>query len=271
MKLIASLITHNEANRFLKLCIESLLGFCDEIRVLEDDSTDGTHKILSEMKAKVLRNDYRMFFEHEGRARQKLLEWTMEGNPTHILAIDADEFVADGQLLRAELEKPVEALTMSERRRRSPRMTPVGVWSLQMQEIWGATDDVLNIRQDGGWKEHPVPIVFTVPPPEDREALRHWQIPDRALACGRVPKEVGFRAGRLRERPVTQILHYGWACKKDRAARHARYVEHDGGKHHAGSHLNSIMCSDNRVRMTEREWPESLAAAKAGLLARINQ
>ena len=269
MKLVASLITHNERQRFLEPCIKSLLGFCDEIRVVDDDSTDGTHKMLADLGAIVLRNDYRMFFEHEGRARQKLLEWTMEGQPTHVLAIDADEFVADGQLLRAELDKPVEILSMIERRRRSPRMMSSGVWSLQMQEIWGATDNCLNIRQDGGWKEHPVPIVFTVP--QDRQALRHWRIPDRALACGRVPTEVAVRSNRTQGPAVTQLLHYGWACEADRAERHARYVKHDGGKHHAGSHLDSIMWGDSRVQLTQRAWPDSLAAAKAGLLARINQ
>ena len=37
------------------------------------------------------------FYEHEGRARQKLLTLTQELEPTDVLAIDADEFVADGQ------------------------------------------------------------------------------------------------------------------------------------------------------------------------------
>lgn len=269
LKLVASLILRNENDRFLKPCVESLQTFCDEIRAVDDNSNDGSYQTLQNMGVEVVRNDRSMFYEHEGRARQRLLEWTMEGNPTHVLAIDADEFVADGQALRAALEAPTPMPTAQERRQRRA-LPAVGVWGLQMQEIWGAGEEWLSVRQDGGWKEHPVPIVFAVPT-MNRQTVRHWRIPDRALACGRVPTEVAARSNRGHSPAVTQLLHFGWACESDRHERHHRYVVHDGGAHHASKHLDSIMWVDRRVLRTRRAWPESLVAAKPGLLERINR
>lgn len=115
-----------------------------------------------------------------------------------------------------------------------------------------------------------MPILFTVPS-MDRGTSRHWRLPDRALACGRVPTEVAVRSNRSNAPVVADILHFGWSCEKDRAARHHRYVVHDGGKHHASPHLDSIMFPDEKVKMTTRPWPESLGPWKTGLVDRINR
>jgi glycosyltransferase involved in cell wall biosynthesis len=253
MKLVASLIVQNEARRFLKPCIEALLEYCDEIRAIDDNSTDGSYEIMRELGVEVRRNDRSMFFEHEGKARQSLLEWTMVAEPTVVLAIDADEFVDNGPELRRILEKP----------------NPSGVWALQMEEVWGADERNLSIRQDGGWKEHPVGIVYWVPPDHatNRQTKRNWRIPDRALACGRVPHLVGVW-GRLNKPAVASLLHFGWACEADREDRYQRYVKHDGGQHHAGSHLDSIMWPDTKVSLTKKKWPPGID--KETLLKRIN-
>src|SRR5262245_21066405 len=121
VKLVASMIVRNELGRYLRPCINALLGYCDEIRVLDDGSDDGTYEYLSESPlTRVLRNDGPTFFEHEGAARQRLYEWTLQAQPTHILAIDADEFVEDGHRLRGQLDLARAA------------------WSLCIQEIWQA-------------------------------------------------------------------------------------------------------------------------------------
>ena len=270
MKLVASLITRNEADKYLVQCIESLQGFCDEIRAVDDDSTDGTHSLMQKMGVEVLRNDRSMFYEHEGRARQQLLEWTMEAEPTHILVVDGDELVVGGHMLREELMKPVPVPTLRERRQRGRGQQAAMVWRLQMQEIWGATEDHLLVRQDGDWKEHPVPICFYVPPMEfDRRLQRHWRIPDRALACGRIPNEVAVASNRTQTEPTAAVLHLGWSCEADRWARHQRYVKHDGGAHHASKHLDSIMWDDSKVLLTHRPWPDGVD--KHTILERINR
>ena len=254
MKLVASLITRNEAGRFLEPCIKALLEFCDEIRVIDDNSTDGSAELMEGMGVQVMRNERSVFYEHEGRARQTLLEWTMEGEPTVVLSIDADEFVDDGPALRKILEKPNAS----------------GVWALQMQEIWKADAQRLSVRQDGGWKEHPVGVVYWVPPDRatNRQIRRNWVIPDRALACGRVPHIVGVW-GRLNKPTVGNLLHFGWTCEADRDARYQRYVVHDGGVHHNSDHLTSIMFDDSKVELTRRKWPKGID--KAALLKRVNE
>ena len=271
VKLVASLITRNEKEKYLRHCIELLQGFCDEIRAVDDDSTDGTHSLMQEMGVQVLRNDRSMFYEHEGRARQTLLDWTMEAEPTHILVVDGDELVVDGDKLRAKMLEPQPLPSLRERRQRGARMGPVTVWRLQMQEVWGATEQHLLIRQDGGWKEHPVPICFAVPHMRhgDRQAIRHWRLPDRALACGRVPMEVAVASNRALNAAAATCLHLGWACEADRYARHQRYVVHDGGAHHASRHLDSIMWPTDRVVLSQRPWPDGVD--KQTILERINR
>lgn len=255
MKLVAMMVVHNEADRYLRLCLESLLTFCDEIRVLNDGSTDKTAQILDDYGAVSLHMPVSTFYNHEGQARQALLEWTMLSQPTHVLAIDADEFVADGQALRAAIEHG--AVT--------------GVWKLTMTEVWKADEQSLLIRTDGDWSPRPIGIAFHVPPDHftNRQSRRHWRINDKALACGRVPLLTQMSANRTISDPVTQIFHFGWACEADREARYERYVTHDGGQFHASKHLQSIMWPDAQVGLAREPWPESLDRAE--LLARVNR
>ena len=244
MKLIAMMVVRNEWDRYLEQCLRSLMEFCDEIRILDDGSTDEWNQMAVhayppewEEKVKVLWQDHSTFYAHEGITRQALLEWTMKGNPTHILAIDADEFVADGPLLRERMEEGCHT----------------GVWKLSMTEVWKASKDSLSVRYDGAWKPRPIGIAFEVPADhwENRQLRRHWRMNDRALACGRTPLYTTMAGNRTTSDPVTRILHFGWACEADRDARYQRYVEHDGGAHHASKHLISIMWGDDQVQLVE--------------------
>jgi glycosyltransferase involved in cell wall biosynthesis len=239
IRLIASMIVRNERTRYLGPCLDSLLSFCDEVRVLDDGSTDGSYEMLLERQGvSVLTNAGPTFFEHEGKARQALLEWTLEGSPTHILAIDADEFVASGSQLRK--------LAIAGRNL---------IWTLPMQEIWEADEEGLWIRQDGGWREHPVPHFFAVPPARTSD----WRILERELACGREPLAIRRRAGRAR-RAGTEILHFGWTNHSERQRRYDRYARHDAGRFHANAHLESILWPDEKVKVTPRPWPAELDA-----------
>lgn len=245
MKLIAMMIVRNEADRYLRPCLDHLLEFCDEIRVVDDGSDDGSMEVLAAYPGiEVERNEAPQFYAHEGRARQALLEWTMKGQPTHVLAIDADEFVADGKLLRANMEKG----------------SHTGVWKLTMTEIWGVDDDWMHVRMDGDWKPRPIGIAFAVPEDHwtNRQLRRHWRMHDKALACGRTPLWITMSGNRTTTDPVTDILHFGWACEADRQARYDRYVEHDGGAHHASRHLESIMWGDDQVQTRLAAWPPAL-------------
>lgn len=239
MKLVAAMITKNELSRYLELSISALFEFCDEVCVIDDYSTDGTYEwLMAKTRCRVLTNPAVTFDEHEGKARQALLDFVRESEPTHVLAIDADEFVTDGQELRWALQgQPTER-----------------IWSLEMREIWGAEEGGLWIRQDGGWKAHPVPILWQVPPNADE---RWWQIRDRALSCGREPAVIAEIRSQARYTGVG-ILHFGWTNTSERQRRYDRYMSIDGGSFHASRHLQSIMWEGRRVRLMKAQWPPSL-------------
>ena len=62
------MILRNEADRFLRPCVESLLSFCDEVRAVDDNSTDGSFQIMQEMGVQVLRNDRSVFYEQDRKS-----------------------------------------------------------------------------------------------------------------------------------------------------------------------------------------------------------
>lgn len=242
MKLVSMSIVHNEVDRYLPLWLPHLLDFVDEVRIIDDGSTDSTSDFLQqaaleEPRVQVERLPVCQMFEHEGRARNLLLDFAMVGRPTVLLAIDADEFVTDPQAVRhaAEQELP-------------------NVWTLDMEEVWKADPSNLYTRQDGGWGTHKVPIMFRVP---RQRVRRQWAIRDKQLACGREPVAVRQH---FRKAVATgsSVLHFGWLREAERKARYDRYVEKDGGRFHASAHLHSIMFPDRQVRLKRRPWPEGL-------------
>ncbi len=236
MNLTASLVVRNELHRYLEPCVEHLLAFCDTVVVLDDASDDGTREWLIEHPDErliVAQQSRSTFYEHEGRTRQLLIDTTLAHAPTHVLSIDADEFISDGALLRQRLEADPDT----------------AVWQLNIEEIWRANDH-LYVREDGGWRTHGLAVLWKAPPPGI-----HWRILDRKLACRRVPTQVLSEMGRAKPTNV-DLLHFGWSNPSERATRYARYTRHDNGKFHASAHLRSIMWPDTRVRLRQRDWPD---------------
>lgn len=253
LNLTASLVVHNELSRYLHPCIEGLLEFCDAIFVLDDHSTDGTYEWLMEhpcAEVIVVKNGKGRFYDHEGELRQRLLSLTLATQPTHILAVDADEFIADGRMLRQSLKN----MPMQE------------VWTLQMQEVWKADENALWIRADGGWRAHETTCLYRVP----AQLPVDFGIANKQLASGREPVYVQHRY-RASVRTGTDILHFGWANEHERRARYTRYEVADGGRFHTSNHLQSILDPDDRVRLNRHEWPASLLMRQADMLERIRQ
>lgn len=231
MKLVASMpVGPGEDDRYLGHVLAHLNEFCDDVRTRAETPD--------------------VFYEHEGRSRNALLDFTLEADPTHILAVDADEFISDGAALRRVVDDDVGN----------------GVWTLVMEEVWAADHRWLWTRQDGGWRQHPVPILYRVPANRDGR----WRIQDRALACGREPLAVRQLAGRGVQTGIS-VLHFGWANRAERQERYERYAEADGGRFHASSHLQSILWPDRKVRLAKRPWPPALEPWKPVLLERANR
>lgn len=250
MNLVAYMIVKDELDRYLLPCIESLLSYCDEVSVWDDGSKDGTQEILTTVdRVRYTYSPNNRFYRHEGQARQRALDFALLAKPTHILAVDADEFVEDGWKLRQAMDSE-----------------DIQIWTLNMVEIWKATPDVLLTRQDGGWREHEVPISYRSWGPSTRSPVR--RIPNRRMASGRVPIQVAKQ--RYAAASGASILHFGWANQADRAARHQRYVVADGGQFHASRHLDSIMWPDFKVTLRQRSWSKSLDKQKERIVERAN-
>lgn len=241
MRLVAAMNCRDELDRYLRPAIDSLLGFCDEVRVQDDGSTDGSYEwLLSQAGVVVKRNEGTTWREDEGALHQQLLDFTLDARPTHVLAIDADEIVVEGERFRSFLEDSMM---------RAPGAL---AFSLCMREVWRLGSPLL-VRTDGGWRPHPVAIAYRVDKARARVG-REWQIRGRKLAGGRVPKIV--RSLALKGRALDtgcDVLHLGWAKPSERAARHERYVELDGGAYHAKAHLDSIMLPDSEIDLEPYE------------------
>lgn len=235
MKLVASMIVRNELGRYLPLAVAHLLSYCDEIRVLDDNSDDGTFEWLRKQKrVDVIRNPGPAFYEYESQARQILYEHVLAGDPDYVLAIDADEFVAEPALIRTACKRGLP------------------VYTLSLVEVWHADVDKLDVRVDGLWKARTVPILYRPKP--------GWKIRNKQLACGREPVEV-VQQFRNAQPTQTQVLHFGWTRKSERIARAARYDVHDGGRFHNDRHLQSILWEEQgnrRLRLQPMRWPSGL-------------
>lgn len=265
LKIVAGLIVKNEADRYLRWTLEQLLSFCHAVVVLDDGSSDTTQQVLNDVGLSLARgpelvvhhNHESVFFQHEGRARQQLMDLVLAQQPTHVIATDADEFISD---TRAVWRAIVEHWEGSQR-------DQFRVWTLPMQEVWKADEGTLWLRVDGGWKAHGVPVVYSVPPRWERK----MRIQDRALACGRQPEMVNREA--LARRAIqlpSEVLHFGWTRVAERAARYERYAVADGGRFHRNTHLESIMWDDRRVRLDRRQWPDELLGIKPLILRKVN-
>ena len=240
MHLIAAMPVRNEMGRYLQRSVEHALTYCDEVRVLDNGSDDGSAEWLeAQDRVSVEHREGLGWMEeggHEGAVRQALLEHALAGEPTHVLALDADEIVPKGKDLRATLKG----------RPRQP------VWALRVVEAW-STDPWL-IRVDGGWRPRHAPIVYRVP----GERGPDWHArTDLRLACPREPVAVAklYRgAGRRTKLPI-DLVHLGWANPAEREIRAARYFEHDDGQFHRNEHLESILWTDERLQLQGYSMP----------------
>lgn len=256
MRLVASVIVRNELDRYLPLAVTHLLSFCDEIRVLDDGSTDGTYEWLQERDSigvKVLRNPGPSFFEHEGRARQRLFDWVLQARADYVLGIDADEFVGDPSVIREAVD--------------GESMHPV--FTIPLVEAWKVDPGGISVRVDGLWGPRKVPMLYMPPKgPPRRGSDRYWHIQDKQLACGREPVAV-IRAAARAPLLKTEVFHFGWTRKSERQARAQRYFDHDGGKFHQDRHLQSILFPDEKIAMRGYPWPLGLRPMAETLIEHV--
>jgi glycosyltransferase involved in cell wall biosynthesis len=207
-KLVAMMLTHNEACRYLERVIENTLLFCDEIVILDDHSTDGTVNLLyGGESGKKFKNKFHLFdakntWENESKLRQELLEKALAYNPDWLIAIDADELY--------------EADKMNEQLPRLMSQTDADWIGFRFYDMW----DDENYRDDDIWPAGTsyFPRMFRVNQNED------YTLPDMKRHCGSVPEQVFKHSG---IRSSIRVKHLGWAKNEDRDRKYLQRVTED--------------------------------------------
>lgn len=246
MKISAGLIIRNEAHRYLEFAFANLAEFVDEVCIYDDGSSDHWRDLIPRGLAWRVQTvdpedrDRQGAFHRHAIGRNALLKLTLGTAPDWIIASDADELFSNGPAIR-----------------RRCATTKDHVLNVEMCEVWEICEERLCVREDGGWRSHPVGAVWRVEP-----FLRSTlSLRDKNTATGRVPDAVhGVPAGSTGE----ALFHFGWANPAERAERFARYPPGSG---HANAHVASIMWPPERVRLEGWAWPRALP--KRALLERV--
>jgi glycosyltransferase involved in cell wall biosynthesis len=198
--IIGMMRVKNEA-RWIKRCVESILGVCDRIIVLDDHSTDGTPAICATISRVAV---HLSAFNGLDEARDKnfLLDLALEFHPEWIVAIDGDEMLAPAyaEELRAWTRAPhAECL------------------SLRVLYMWDRED---QIRTDGVYGDFHRESVF-----RPNGARFESNSNGGNFHCGNVP----WGARQKRRVLGVPLLHFGYMHREDRERKYVWYNERDGG------------------------------------------
>jgi hypothetical protein len=222
MRLLALMPVKNEAGRHLSGVLDHLLGIVDGVFVYDDRSTDDTPAVVCEKGIPMAIRPSEMlgFAEHEGLFRQwgydRFVDALKPEAGDWVLAIDADEKLYGTRRIRELMAQPHDVLGVS------------------FVHMWNAT----HYRVDKAWAPNISSRLFRF---QDG-----GQFLQRRLACGSEPSYVldAVRAGRVLWTTGLVMCHLGYERDEDKAAKHARYAELDGGEFHAGAHIASILDPD---------------------------
>lgn len=213
------MIVRNEADRHLERAlvnIKEIRDFTDAVlRVTDDASTDDTITLCERYDAEVQWTPEPLFWQHEGRARQRAYDYATNDaqDGDWVLSLDADETLSNVHLLPGVIEQAENG--------------GYGAVGLPLLEFW-AED---QYRIDGFWHGTRTPRLY------------RWQsngkINDRQMGCGSEPAYVQ-RVSHLYQDDV-ELLHWGYLHEVDRVRKHAAYTERLGGHGHNNLHVQSII------------------------------
>ncbi len=140
---IGAMRIKNES-QWIKRSIESQLGICDKVLVLDDGSTDDTRDIVRSFGERSVLIESPFKGVDEGRDKNFLLKHLVAANPEWVIWIDGDE----------ELEKRATDVLKQEM-----RQTAVGFYSLPVLYFW---DSENKVRTDGIYANLSRPSAFRV-------------------------------------------------------------------------------------------------------------
>lgn len=220
VQVIAHMVTHNEAGRYLRHSIGWLDKIVDKIVVYDDRSTDRTVEICRDLGCVVYEREGSVpsFIGDEAEFRsaawRTLAAHVDKGD--WILCIDADEFLiaTNGETERGELDRLAEMAFGSDG------------YELNVREVFDVQGGEPMIRVDNYWAAI-TGVRFVEWTPEAA-------FPAKKMGCGSVPAAISHTT----IAPGLDILHYGYAAANDRQSKHDRYARRAG---HNPKHIASIL------------------------------
>lgn len=213
--IIGSMITFNEADRYLEASLTRLVDICDKVFVADDQSTDDSLEIARDLGCQtwVRPDEIPTFSKHEGAFRQaawdQMAKQLRVREGQWILSVDADEYFSGTEAQLKQLVKDAQTREC---------------YSFPFREVWSL--DPLQVRTDGFWASNLNRRM--------RKFTPNAKFRDVSMGCGSVP--VCRAATEIHKMP---ILHYGYAVEEDRKRKSEFYNSLEHG--HNNSHIQSIL------------------------------
>lgn len=230
MRIIAQVVSGNEADRYLTPCLDWLSTIVDDIHVYDDRSTDGSVQIARAISHVTVRDERRPSFdENEGLFRQDAW-WAMErtlkpAEDDWVFAVDTDEFPVG--LLGAFQDRDCLEVDIED-----SHGHPV---QHKIVEVFDRNDSGLWYRTDGFWG------TITGKRLAPYRPAGHFEPVQRG--GGSLPTYINGPAWQARQ---SVILHLGYARPSDREAKFGRYSAEAGI--HASTHIKSIVTAPSLAR-----------------------
>lgn len=203
----------NEA-RWIADVIRSIQPLCDEIHVLDDQSTDGTPEICEKLGAKVTRSAFEGL--DEARDKDHLLSLIAPLNPDVILCPDGDEILTPQSLpiIRDAIKNP-----------------RISHWSFRILYLW---DQPNQIRTDGVYRDFRRSSMYRFKGQRDLAFRRTSH--GGNFHCKSIP--AGLRGpGQAID---AKLLHMGYLHRADRIRKWEWYRENDPNAAAEGGYMHCV-------------------------------
>lgn len=206
-KIVAMYRLKNE-ERWIKQSIESIYDFCDEIVILDDNSTDNTKKICSQFDKVIEIHTKTDSSFDEARDRNFLLNMALKRKPDVLLSLDGDEiFLPNSDKI---IHEEIDILYPNSQ-----------VFEFQLLTLW---DDSNKIRFDGLSSSFWHKRMFRLK--EQPSNLKIFDSPYSGnLHCGSIPTNtVGIKNP---VRSNAKIFHCASFDESLRTKKHDWYISRD--------------------------------------------
>ena len=226
----------NEAERFLPLALECWTAVADEVRILDDSSTDGTKDLLNEAGVDWQNVSFDIFGENAKIGRQALWDYACRGSEW-VIIMDADQtFVSDPR----------------------PMFEHVGQGSIgfPLFDMWSAT----HYRDDAWWNAHKRPLSHVFAANVSDHHPWEWDAAQGHMHYPKVPDNMPT--------PVVPgamqcgIAHWAYYTPELREQKWLQYGRIEGLSARERFHADTIM--DPSPHLTKMPWDSEWSPLTTG-------